>query len=270
MSSLAAPRGPVSEVACPQHAQILVLLQSASAPVSVTIDEVPTASNAAAQRLDAKTVTPREMPTTLELTPVIGEKNVFVSVRDATRGNEDAKAVPDALDGYIGCGEWQARIAVGEPTTFLLKRTTPRGPRVADAPATSEPPAPAGTTPPAPSPHAITAGSVQRTVERTVDSGADVVLVRHTSWDGACNPRDVTITVTQPPANGTVSVVAGLNRASLNPTFGSAGRCGGTLIMGKRVVYRSEPGFHGSDYVVIHRVSGAHRIIETQVIITVR
>jgi hypothetical protein len=73
----------------------------------------------------------------------------------------------------------------------------------------------------------------------TVDSGADLRLSSPTFWDRGCNPLGVTVTVTQPPAHGTVSVVAGLNTANPNPRFGSPGPCGGTLIMGKRVIYRS-------------------------------
>jgi hypothetical protein len=104
----------------------------------------------------------------------------------------------------------------------------------------------------------------------TVDSGADLVLSRPTFWDRACHPLGVTVTVTQPPAHGTVSVVAGLNTANPNPRFGSPGPCGGTLIMGKRVVYRSEPGFHGTDYIVYHYVSEPGNRAEAHVNITVR
>ena len=70
----------------------------------------------------------------------------------------------------------------------------------------------------------------------TVDSGADLRLSSPTFWDRACNPLSVTVTVTQPPAHGVVSVVTGLNRANPNPRFGTPGPCGGTLIMGKRVI----------------------------------
>jgi hypothetical protein len=104
----------------------------------------------------------------------------------------------------------------------------------------------------------------------TVDPGADLVLSSPTFWDGACHPLGVTVTVTQPPSHGTVSVVEAQNRANPHPRFGTAGPCGGTLIMGKRVVYRSEPGFHGSDYVVYHYVSERGHRAEAHVNITVR
>jgi hypothetical protein len=105
---------------------------------------------------------------------------------------------------------------------------------------------------------------------RTVDSGADLVLSRPTFWNSACQARGVTVTVTHPPANGTVLVTEGLNIANPRPRFGTPGRCGGTLIMGKRVIYRSTPGFHGSDYVVYHYVSDWGERAEAHVNITVR
>jgi|HubBroStandDraft_4_1064222.scaffolds.fasta_scaffold970105_1 hypothetical protein len=109
-----------------------------------------------------------------------------------------------------------------------------------------------------------------RKVARTVDSGADLVLSRPTFWNSACNARGVTVTVTQPPANGTVSVTEGLNTANVNPKFGTAGRCGGMQIMGKQVVYRSRPGFRGTDVVVYEYVSDWGEKAGATVIITVR
>jgi hypothetical protein len=108
------------------------------------------------------------------------------------------------------------------------------------------------------------------TVSRTVDSGMDLVLSRPTFWNSACNARGVTVTVTQPPANGTVSVTEGLNIANPNPKFGTPGRCGGMQIMGKQVVYRSRPGFHGSDVLVYHYVSDWGETSGATVLITVR
>ncbi len=108
------------------------------------------------------------------------------------------------------------------------------------------------------------------TVRRTVDSGLELVLSRPTFWNSACNARGVTVTVTQPPANGTVSVTEGLNTAPGNPKFGTAGRCGGMQIMGKQVVYRSRPGFHGTDVVVYEYISDRGERATATVIITVR
>ncbi len=108
------------------------------------------------------------------------------------------------------------------------------------------------------------------TVRRTVDSGLKLVLSRPTFWNSACSARGVTVTVTQAPANGTVSVTEGLNTAPENPKFGTAGRCGGMQIMGKQVVCRSRPGFHGSDVVAYEYISDRGERATATVIITVR
>ena len=109
-----------------------------------------------------------------------------------------------------------------------------------------------------------------RKVARTVDSGADLVLSRPTFWDSACNARGVTVTVTHPPAYGTVSVTEGLNTANVNTKFGTPGTCGGMQIMGKQVVYRSRLGFHGTDIVVYEYISDRGERAVATVIIAVR
>jgi hypothetical protein len=52
----------------------------------------------------------------------------------------------------------------------------------------------------------------------TVDSGADLRLSSPTFWDSGCHPLGVTVTVTQPPAHGTVSVVGNRAGAHVNIT----------------------------------------------------
>ncbi len=108
------------------------------------------------------------------------------------------------------------------------------------------------------------------TVRRSVDSGSELVLSRPTFWNSACNAREVAVTVTQPPTHGTVTVTDGLNTANPHPKFGVAGRCAGMKIMGKQVVYRSEPGFHGADVLVYHYISDWGERAGATVIITVR
>jgi hypothetical protein len=140
---------------------------------------------------------------------------------------------------------------------------------VADA-ALAEEPAPTSLGADAPTVDSDVQPTSFRTVARTVDSGADVVLSRLTFWNSACNARSVTVTVTRPPANGTVSVTEGLNTASVNPKFGTAGRCSGMQIMGKQVVYRSGPGFHGTDVVVFEYISDRGERSRVTVTIAVR
>jgi hypothetical protein len=129
---------PITEIACPRGSQVLVLLQSSTAPAYVTVDEMPAAGEGDAKRLDAATVAPEAMPNTLDLTPVVGDKEVFVSIRDRAPNANSPKDSQSHLEGYIGCGEWQARVLGGEPNAFLLKRTPPAQP----APAANAAPAP--------------------------------------------------------------------------------------------------------------------------------
>jgi hypothetical protein len=121
--------------------------------------------------------------------------------------------------------------------------------------------------------HTVDPGSEQTSFKkaaRTVDSGADLVLSRPTFWNRTCNARSFNVIVTQPPANGTVSVTEGLNTANASPKFGTAGRCGGMQIMGKQVVYRSRPGFYGTDVVAYEYISDRGERAGATVIITVR
>jgi predicted metalloprotease len=78
------------------------------------------------------------MPRTLDLTQMAGEKDVVVFVSDRAPDQNYAADFQSNLDGYIGCGGWQARIAAGQPNGFLLKRTpeaeSRRPPQVAKAP----------------------------------------------------------------------------------------------------------------------------------------
>jgi hypothetical protein len=112
--------------------------------------------------------------------------------------------------------------------------------------------------------------TVFRKVMRTVDSDADLVLSRPTFWDRACNGRSLTVTVTEAPANGTVSVTEGLNTANANPKFGTPGPCAGVQIMGKQIVYRSRAGFHGTDVVAYEYISDRGERGGATVVIAVR
>src|SRR5204863_77643 len=97
---------------------------------------------------------------------------------------------------------------------------------------------------------AASAAPTLRRIARTVDSGSESVIARSTFWNSECNARPATVRIVQPPANGTVSVREGLNPVVENPQFGTAGRCVGKQVMGKQIMYRSKPGFRGSDVVV--------------------
>ena len=102
---------------------------------------------------------------------------------------------------------------------------------------------------------AALASPTVRRIARTVDSGAESVIARTTFWNNECNARPVTVTIKQPPANGTASIKEGLNPVVENPRFVTGGACVARQIMGKQIIYRSNPGFHGGDVVVYEVVS---------------
>jgi hypothetical protein len=126
-ASQAQPQFQVAQLACPRGTQILVLLQGSSVPADVKVLEPNTGRRLGEpfyRSLDTKTVAPQDMPSTVDLTQIVGEKDdIVVMVMDA---------VPDQnldfqsdLKGYIGCGGWQDRMAEGLSNTFLLKRSPP-------------------------------------------------------------------------------------------------------------------------------------------------
>jgi hypothetical protein len=148
------PELPVAEFACPTGSQVLLLIEQGNVPAYVVIDELPAPGQSAGKRLDARTVSPNEMPVTLDLTSLVGDLDVRVLVRDRTADESNRRDIQANLAGYIGCGQWQARIAGGQPAAFLLKRAhqsrwgtpapvAPAPTPVAPAPVTSAPAAPA-------------------------------------------------------------------------------------------------------------------------------
>ena len=116
-------RLPTTELSCQSGTQVLLLIQQANVKIHVVVEEASASGQASGKRLDARTVAPNEMPATLDLTPVVGGSDVLVSLRDRTAYVTHPEGFQSNLAGYIGCGQWQARIAGGELNAFLLKRT---------------------------------------------------------------------------------------------------------------------------------------------------
>jgi hypothetical protein len=113
-------------------------------------------------------------------------------------------------------------------------------------------------------------GAAPRMMTSSVDSDAESVIARSTFWTGECTARHGTVTIKQSPAHGTVSVNEGLNTVRENPRFGAAGKCVGKQIMGKQIVYRSKPGFHGDDTVTYEILSDKGERASTIVNVKVR
>jgi hypothetical protein len=87
-------------------------------------------------------------------------------------------------------------------------------------------------------------------LSRNAKSGADSRLANSSRWDRNCNSHPVRITFTRQPENGTAwSVEADEVLPPSTPGSGDTGRCAGKTINGKKIMYRSKPGFRGSDTI---------------------
>ena len=119
---------------------------------------------------------------------------------------------------------------------------------------------------------AATAAPAQQ-VNKTVaaQSGAETMLSHERSWDDNCAARSSQVTITRKPANGTVSVVSAQSTIPAStPRFGSTGKCAGKPVSGNQVMYRSNPGFHGTDTVSYDVVYGAGKGGSSTIVIDVK
>jgi hypothetical protein len=82
---------------------------------------------------------------------------------------------------------------------------------------------------------------------RPVQSGIESLLVDERSWDAKCKPLGASITITNQPINGKVTVAPGVSVVPISTRPGSAGRCAGKSISGNQIPYKSNTGFRGID-----------------------
>ena len=81
----------------------------------------------------------------------------------------------------------------------------------------------------------------------TTQAGQEVQIGSHTSFDKKCRAAQMpNITVTAPPANGTVTLRPG--KKVVAASAGSA-NCNGRELPAVLIIYRPKPGFHGTDTV---------------------
>lgn len=119
---------------------------------------------------------------------------------------------------------------------------------------------------------AVAASAAEKTMDlsRTAKSGVDSRLAYSGRWDRNCNSLPVKITFTGQPANGTAwSVEADEVIPPSTPASGNTGQCAGKTIQSKRIMYRSAPGFRGSD-TVSYDSDGNGTIIHTTIAVTVQ
>jgi hypothetical protein len=80
----------------------------------------------------------------------------------------------------------------------------------------------------------------------------------------------IKVTLTRQPAHGTAwSVETDRVIPTTTPAMGDTGKCAGKNIKSKKIMYRSAPGFHGSD-TVGYDSEGAGTVIHTTIAVTVQ
>jgi hypothetical protein len=89
----------------------------------------------------------------------------------------------------------------------------------------------------------------------TAPSGVKTRIVVHTALDSACKPQHVVLTITTPPANGSVTVgEENIALPAVTP-LGGAQRCAGTVTPNAVLYYQSKPNFAGQDQIKYQRVN---------------
>jgi hypothetical protein len=107
-------------------------------------------------------------------------------------------------------------------------------------------------------------------LSRNAKSGVDSLLAYSGRWDRNCKTLPVKITFTRQPANGTAwSVEADRVIPENTPASGDTGQCAGKPTQSKKIMYRSAPGFRGSD-TVGYDSEGAGTVIHTTITVTVQ
>lgn len=106
---------------------------------------------------------------------------------------------------------------------------------------------------------------------RSASSGIESLLVDERSWDVHCKPLTTSITITSQPSNGTVKVVPGASIIAVSaPQSASTGPCAGKSVNGNQIMYRSNPGFRGTDTLAYKVTYGNGKSGSTTLTINVR
>jgi len=86
-------------------------------------------------------------------------------------------------------------------------------------------------------------------ITKSAGSGVETTIARASGWDKAtCASRLHSVNITRPPAHGTVSVVDEVTTIPASTQrSGSTGQCAGKPLKDKKILYKSNPGFTGTD-----------------------
>jgi hypothetical protein len=107
-------------------------------------------------------------------------------------------------------------------------------------------------------------------LSRTAKSGVNSPLAYAGRWDRNCNGLPTTVTITKKPASGVVSVIDADEVIPMStPASGDTSNCAGKTVKSKRIMYLSNPNFHGNDSVS-YDSEGGGIVIHTTIAITVQ
>jgi hypothetical protein len=116
------------------------------------------------------------------------------------------------------------------------------------------------------------ASAEEKTMNRSSNatSGADSLLAYAGRWDRDCKELPIKINFTRQPAHGTAwSVETDRVIPASTPAMGDTGKCAGKSVKSKKIMYRSAPGFRGSD-TVGYDSEGGGLVIHTTIAVTVQ
>jgi hypothetical protein len=117
-------------------------------------------------------------------------------------------------------------------------------------PPASVTPPPAGTRPPPPA-TGLEAKAAITPLVRSVASGVESQVSYAWARDQNCNAVPLNVAVTRPPTNGEISIVSATVTAARR-RVGTSSCPEDQQIAGKKIMYRSNPGFQGTDTVTYH------------------
>ena len=102
---------------------------------------------------------------------------------------------------------------------------------------------------------------------RTAKSGVETRLAFSAHWDTkTCNSLPNKVTISKQPEHGTASIIpAEETLPQSTPGSGGMGPCAGKKVQASAIMYRSNPGFKGTDTLGYHTEAG----IDATIIVTV-
>jgi hypothetical protein len=107
-------------------------------------------------------------------------------------------------------------------------------------------------------------------LSRNAKTGVDSLLAYAGRWDRNCHELSIKINFTRQPAQGMAwSVEDDRVIPASTPAMGSTGQCAGKTVKSKKIMYRSAPGFRGSD-AVSYDSEGGGLVIHTTIAVTVQ